>query len=168
MNSRPRREPQAHPGHRHLSEERKRRSVAQDGPALSFPPIRQGEGRLPGLHIRVIAAAQAQCDIAEPASRIREGGRCAQAAAAKMAEEAAEAPATLGRGEAEGVEELSGAESGADKEGLLNQESNAPPKPDEAKPVQEVNGDGLEDNTAALQAEPAREETRSLLLQMWG
>ncbi|ETE60031.1 Pre-mRNA-processing factor 39 [Ophiophagus hannah] len=58
-----------------------------------------------------------------------------------------------------GVEELPGAESGTDKEGLLNQESNGPPKPDEAKPVQEVNGDSLEDNTAALQAEPAREET---------
>uniref|UniRef100_U3FZ65 Pre-mRNA-processing factor 39 n=2 Tax=Micrurus TaxID=8634 RepID=U3FZ65_MICFL len=79
-----------------------------------------------------------------------------------MAEEAAEVPATLARGEAEGVEELPGEESGTDKEGLLNQESNGPPKPDEAKPVQEVNGDRLEDNTAALQAEPAREEIPQL------
>lgn len=41
---------------------------------------------------------------------------------------------------------------------LLNQESNGPPKPDEAMPVEEVNGVSLEDNTAALQAEPASEE----------
>ncbi|XP_026573428.1 pre-mRNA-processing factor 39-like isoform X2 [Pseudonaja textilis] len=77
-----------------------------------------------------------------------------------MAEAAAEAPAILGGGEAEGVQELPGAEAGTDKEGLLNQESNGPPKPEEAKPVQEIiNGESLEDNTTALQAEPAREET---------
>ncbi|XP_058016147.1 pre-mRNA-processing factor 39-like isoform X3 [Ahaetulla prasina] len=76
-----------------------------------------------------------------------------------MAEEAEEAPAALGHGEAERVEELPRAEAGIVEEVLQNQESNGPPKPDEAVPMQEVNGDSPENNTATLQAEPAREET---------
>ncbi|XP_063173337.1 pre-mRNA-processing factor 39-like isoform X1 [Candoia aspera] len=75
-----------------------------------------------------------------------------------MAEEAEETSATLGHGGAEGVEELPGAEAGIDQEVLLNPGSDSAPKPDEAVPAQGCNGVSLEDNTAALQAEPAREE----------
>ncbi|XP_007439959.1 pre-mRNA-processing factor 39-like isoform X1 [Python bivittatus] len=75
-----------------------------------------------------------------------------------MSEEAEEAPATVAPGGAEGVEELPGTEAGVDQEVLPNPGSDGTPKPDEAMPVQGCNGVSLEDSTAALQAEPAREE----------
>ncbi|XP_070622379.1 pre-mRNA-processing factor 39-like isoform X1 [Erythrolamprus reginae] len=76
-----------------------------------------------------------------------------------MAEEAEEALPALVQGEAESVEEPPAAEAALDTEVLPNQESNGSPKPEEAMAVEEVNGDSLEDNTAPVQTEPAREET---------